>query len=121
MGSRIFLSRIELSPKISTEVVTIHDCHDSNVVLTCDSSVPLMSCEMDCSNADTSAFEQSISHEVDCVDTCSFYSQDFDIVDEVSLELHCSGEFVFDSIEWDDLLVTDDLKLKNIKRLDRLF
>ena len=64
--------------------------------------------EIDCLNADTSAFEQSITHEVDCVDTCSFYSQDIDIVG-VSLELHSSGEFVFNSIEWDELLATDDL------------
>ena len=100
------LSRVELGHKISSEVVTIHDSHDSNIVSTCDSSVPLMPCEMGCSNADTSAFEQSISHEVDYVDTSPFYSQDTDIVSGVSLELHSSGEFVFNSIiEWDYILV----------------
>ena len=70
-----------------TDKVATHNIHENTVVSPCDSSVLVTPCEMGYSNANTFAFEPSISHEVDCVETCSFYSRDFDNVSGVYSEL----------------------------------
>ena len=59
--------------------------------------------------------DQYISHEVECTNSTHTLYSDPNRVSETDLELHSSGEFILNYIEWENnLLVINDIDIAKL-------